>query len=174
MRARFVGTSEDRSEALKLLSSAGDIAVVRRGGVDRWLVMRCPSNCGDDIILNVDPRAGRAWRIYRRKNGLSIFPSVWRDIGCKSHFIVWRDRILWCGWPEDPLQRVSATIEADRILASYRRHDTFTSFRTVADELDEVPWEVLRVSRLLVRSGVLEESNSQDGFFKPISGGSSG
>ena len=63
------------------------------------LVIRCPCGCGDDLLLNLDLRAGSAWGFYRNRRGLTIYPSYWREDGCGSHFILWNDRIYWCyGW----------------------------------------------------------------------------
>jgi hypothetical protein len=58
-------------------------------------VLSCPCGCGDEISVNLDPRTGPAWRTYQTARGFTLFPSIWRESGCKSHFIIWEDRILW-------------------------------------------------------------------------------
>src|SRR5438093_7423647 len=83
--------------AVGLVSASGDAAIVERG-TPRLLVMRCPCGCGDDLLINLDRRAGPAWRSYVRGNKLTIFPSYWREDACESHFILWSDRIFWCGF----------------------------------------------------------------------------
>ena len=114
-----------RAEANVHLERAGDATIVERGGL-RWLVMSCPCGCGAALPVNLDPRAGPAWRLYDSPRGLSVYPSVWRDTDCKSHFIIWRGRILllgarqeddWIEYPEeapskDLLESVRKTLSA--------------------------------------------------------------
>jgi hypothetical protein len=73
------------------------IALIHRGGKYRSVVFACPSNCGDLIVLNLDSRAGPAWRVKLSEGRVSLLPSVWRDSGCGSHFIVWESEVWWCG-----------------------------------------------------------------------------
>ena len=96
-RVSFKGRVEFRHEADDLAPAAGDSVIVVRGR-PRSLVMACPDGCGEHLTINLDERAGPAWRWYENGRGLTLFPSVWRDSGCKSHFIVWHNTILWCDW----------------------------------------------------------------------------
>ena len=95
---RMLGEAQHRDEAEARLEQPGDAMIVRRG-VLRSLVMRCPDGCGETLAINLDPRMAKAWRFYERRGQATLFPSVWRDSGCESHFIVWRGKILWCGLP---------------------------------------------------------------------------
>ena len=95
-RIRQRGTTEYRDEANLLLEEPGDAVLVERG-VPRSLVMRCPDGCGETLAINLDRRAGKAWRLHTEKNAtLSLYPSVWKADGCRSHFIVRQSRIIWC------------------------------------------------------------------------------
>ena len=85
-----------RANASAYLKQPGDAVIVDRQG-PRWLVLSCPCGCGAEVPVNLDRRAGPAWRIYESPKGTSIYPSVWRDTDCKSHFIIWRDDILMFG-----------------------------------------------------------------------------
>ncbi|MCQ1572731.1 DUF6527 family protein [Neorhizobium galegae] len=59
--------------------------------------MRCPCGCGDTIELMVLDGARPRWDITVDHSGRpSLHPSVWRNIGCRSHFWVRRGRIQWC------------------------------------------------------------------------------
>lgn len=149
-RLRDRGTVAHRHEADALLERPGDFVLVFRG-VNRSAVMSCPDGCGETITINLDPRTSKAWRFYRKRNQVSIFPSVWRDTGCQSHFIVWNHVIVWCDAPKfrhevvvdevDLLQhRVLSTLGADW------RH-----YSEIAQLLDEVPWDVDWVCRQLAR-----------------------
>ncbi|WP_449415896.1 DUF6527 family protein [Ochrobactrum teleogrylli] len=59
--------------------------------------MRCPCGCSDTIELMILRQARPRWDIKVNKAGQpSLYPSVWRGSGCKSHFWVREGRILWC------------------------------------------------------------------------------
>jgi len=149
-RIAFMGQVERRHEANTMLTEPGATVLVHRG-VARSLAMACPDGCGEQLTINLDERAGPAWRIYSSKQELSIFPSVWRDTGCRSHFIVWRSKIYWCDWDEldtpseETLQEVLAALP-----------DKFTPYTDLADSLELVPWAVLTAARRLVQMGLAE------------------
>src|SRR6185437_1486385 len=104
-----------------------------------------------------DARAGKAWRLDMRGGVPTLYPSVWREGGCGSHFIVWRGRILWCDRYEagNAEPDYDAGLEA-RVLKALAP-GTFRRAEEIASELDEIPWEVSRVARRLVRQGLAEE-----------------
>src|SRR5258708_7376675 len=56
-------TVESRASAADLLKSPGDAVLIQRGQ-PRWLILKCPCGCGDEIPVNLDRRAGKAWRFY--------------------------------------------------------------------------------------------------------------
>ena len=80
-RARFRGTVERHAEAVALLEMPGDMALVVRG-VPRMLVFVCPDGCGDIVPVNLDGRADKAWRYYRRDGRSSLIPpcGVMKDV----------------------------------------------------------------------------------------------
>jgi hypothetical protein len=156
MRAKKLrdrGTVAQRHEADALLAQPGDMVLVLRG-VLRSAVMLCPDGCGEIITVNLDPRTAKAWRFYRRHNKISVFPSVWRDTGCKSHFILWNDVIVWCNFHSDSdsvvvdeLERLKQKISA--VLDQQWRHYT-----DIAQDIEEVPWDVDWACRHLVKHDV--------------------
>jgi hypothetical protein len=95
-RIRDRGKVESRHDADALLERPGDVVMVDRGR-PRSLVLSCPDGCGSVLTINLEPRSGKAWRLYRQGDSISLFPSVWRDNGCRAHFVLWHDRLLWCG-----------------------------------------------------------------------------
>jgi hypothetical protein len=59
--------------------------------------MRCPCGCGATIHLSLAQDSSPSWGVRRYRNGtVSLLPSVWRTVGCRSHFILYKGRILWC------------------------------------------------------------------------------
>jgi hypothetical protein len=167
-RIEFKAQVEQRHEANPLLKVPGDVAVVHRG-VLRSLVLACPDGCGELLTINLDARAGKAWRVYGTHGELSLFPSVWRETGCKSHFILWRSKIYWCDWNEE-----LDTPLAD-VLEQVRGHlsSELVSYVDIAEALQLVPWAVLSACHLLARQGVAQQGrNKKQGHFKRAEPGS--
>ena len=64
----------------------------------KWsAVFACPCGCGDAVWLNLLAAEDRpSWRVTKHRLGsFSIDPSIWRQVGCRSHFYVHRGRVLW-------------------------------------------------------------------------------
>ena len=146
-------TVERISDGTDLLERPGDMILVQRG-TDRLLVFKCPDGCGDTVPVNLDPRAGPAWRLYSRQDRSTLYPSVWRTDGCRAHFILWEDRIYWTGadhFEDDVDEGLVAAVE--RVLPK----NAFKPFSDIAAELDEIPWATLVACERLVRQHIAEE-----------------
>lgn len=163
-RVRWQGTARSYSEGRGLLQLPGDTVLVHRSR-PRWLLMQCPCGCGQEVSLNVDASAGPAWRFYRRRGRLSVFPSVWRESGCKSHFIIWRDSIDWVSadWtlPDEDVDSALQTLVLEALTNKPQ------SYVDLADMIDHIPWDVLRACRALVAGGLASEgTDAGRGRFK--------
>jgi len=152
-RVRFLGEVSTHDEAVaSVQQKTGDAVLVTRGIV-RSLILNCPCGCGHYLTINLDSRVGPAWRIYLRKNALTLFPSYWRDSHCESHFILWGNRIYWCDrddWLRDEV--------SDRLRQSVLEAlpYVFTRYEIVAEKIGEIPWDVLEACRALDREGKAE------------------
>jgi len=152
-----------RHEADDRLTGPGSAVLVTRG-VHRSLVIACPDGCGDTLTINLDGRTGPAWRFYKDRRGASLFPSVWRDNGCQSHFIVWQSRIFWCDLKSDELVGNDMALE-DRVSQTLR--PVLVPYLEIADRLDEVPWAVLAACKHLLSLGqAIEGKGANRGKFK--------
>jgi hypothetical protein len=61
-----------------------------------WMLcFKCPCGCGDNISLNLLNQRRPCWRFVVRWGRLTITPSIWRKVGCKSHFHVRLGKIQW-------------------------------------------------------------------------------
>lgn len=149
-KLRLRGTVAHRHEADAFLERPGDAVHVVRG-VSRSLAMVCPDGCGEKLTINLDQRAGPAWRFFLADGG-SLFPSVWRDTGCKSHFILWRARIYWCD-RRDGLEAADPSLIA-RVYAQLNTQ--LTDYVIIAQALEEVPWAVLSACDMLCAAGRAE------------------
>lgn len=156
VRLNLCTVVQSRSEVADALERAGDAALIVRA-TPRVLVLRCPSGCGEDHAINLDPRAGKAWRLYDRHEGLSLYPSVWLDVGCESHFIVWRSRILlfetarWRSEDGDTMSEdYGEAVNPDDVLTALSDGSS-RSAEGIADLIGAVPWDVMSVCRQLER-----------------------
>jgi len=72
--------------------------VVAREDEDDWVAgMRCPCGCGDALEVMLIPEVRPRWKLAVDNRGYpSLHPSVWRKVGCKSHFWLRRGRVIWC------------------------------------------------------------------------------
>jgi len=128
--------------------------------------MKCPDSCGDTLTINLDRRGGPAWRMYRNRQGVSLFPSVWRDSGCRSHFIIWRSQLFWCDYDDPELDECDAHLE-QRVFDALCPSPIH--YAELADNLGETPWSVLVACRHLVRKGKVEEGAAkQNGMFRRL------
>lgn len=160
-RLNLVGQAEYRDQAEAKLSKPGDAALVVRG-LTRSVVMACPDGCGETLVVNIDPRAGKAWHIDTRGEGLTLYPSVWRDGGCKSHFIVWRGFLIWC----DRFTFGNSEPEYDPsleepVLSAMHVSMPLTA-TAIAVAVNEIVWDVNRAANRLVARG-LARSWKEDG-----------
>lgn len=147
LRIRITGEFDSYAAALERVPIHGDAAVVVRGR-PRWLLIRCPDGCGDVVPVNLDERAGPAWRLIRAASGWSVYPSVWREVGCQAHFIVWRSRIWWGDWDDDSPQ--DSALE-ERIVNLLDGVNQRMSALEIADRIGEEPWMVGTACRRLAR-----------------------
>lgn len=158
----FLGLVEHRHEADECLHTSGQAVVVHRG-IDRSLAIVCPDGCGEMLTINLDQRAGAAWRLYLEGEALSLYPSVWRNTGCRSHFIIWRSHIYWCDWGEE-LDAVDSELQT-RVLRALG--GTLRPYSEVAQRLNAVPWAVLSACRQLLGRGLAREgTGNQQGWFR--------
>jgi hypothetical protein len=159
-----------RGGASQYLRHPGDAVIVDRGG-PRWLILSCPCGCGAELPINLDRRAGPAWRLYvSPKKGISVYPSVWRDTDCKSHFIIWRDKILMMGsreglWEDDT---ESYWNDLDKAVLRSLLKDRQQNAEQISDRVPgSVPWDVLLSCRRLCHRGLAEEGlGDTQGHFK--------
>jgi hypothetical protein len=77
--------------------SAGVFYKVARNDQAKWALFLCPCGCGDVITLSLQTAHHPRWQEYPSKDSRpTLRPSVWRDVGCFSHFILQDGRIYWC------------------------------------------------------------------------------
>lgn len=150
---RMVCEAQYRDQAEASLGAPGDASLVFRAR-PRSIVMACPDGCGETLVINLDSRADKAWRFDMRGGGLTLFPSVWRDGGCESHFIVWRGHILWCDRFEEGNREPDYDAVIEPIVLGAMDPVTPRNAVEIADAINELVWEVNRAANRLVGRGM--------------------
>jgi hypothetical protein len=62
-----------------------------------YALMLCPCGCNSKIHLNLLPGKRPLWLFESRSGKPTLSPSVWRQIGCKSHFFIRNGEVIWAG-----------------------------------------------------------------------------
>lgn len=57
----------------------------------KFAVFRCPDGCGEMLRVNLMRSQGRAWRATISGGTLTLSPSVARESGCRTHFVLVRN-----------------------------------------------------------------------------------
>lgn len=61
-----------------------------------YVAMKCPCNCGSILHMNLVETTSPKWRIIKHKDDtISLYPSIWRFKGCKSHSFLRNGKIHW-------------------------------------------------------------------------------
>jgi hypothetical protein len=69
----------------------------------KWVaVLVCPCGCKEIIQLNLLKLGNDSWRTIKHfDSSITIRPSIWRTVGCRSHFTIVRGWLNW--YQEDSL-----------------------------------------------------------------------
>ena len=61
-----------------------------------WMALfYCPCGCKEVIKLNLLKEASPQWQFFIKWGRITFHPSIWRKVGCKSHFHVKKGNIKW-------------------------------------------------------------------------------
>lgn len=61
-----------------------------------WLLaFQCPCGCKNIIQLNLLNDVSPSWSYSIKRKKITIWPSIWRKHGCKSHFFLKNGKIRW-------------------------------------------------------------------------------
>jgi Family of unknown function (DUF6527) len=62
-----------------------------------YVAMVCPCGCKEILQMGLMEGQRPKWSVTVHDNDtVSLHPSVWRKVGCKSHFWLRKGRISWC------------------------------------------------------------------------------
>ena len=90
---RYIRVVDQASAYAQITSDA--IVLIMPQNTPKSLKFYCPCGCGELLTINLMPNVAKAWKIgFEVGKGFSLWPSVWRDTGCMSHFIL-RNNSAW-------------------------------------------------------------------------------
>jgi hypothetical protein len=62
-----------------------------------WAMFKCPCGCGNIITLPLKKPHSPRWTLNGNTvEKLTLYPSIWQNEGCCSHFWIRDGRIVWC------------------------------------------------------------------------------
>lgn len=74
------------------------IYIVGQDGYSEHISMLCPCGCADVVHLNLLPDERPVWKIENHSAGtITLHPSIWRKVGCKSHYWIRQGQVEWFG-----------------------------------------------------------------------------
>lgn len=86
----------DSTPSNDLINEAEFIAVVYKSK-PIWALFKCPCGCGFVITLPLQKPHNPRWRIHESEFGRpTLYPSIWQNKGCYSHFWVEDGKVIWC------------------------------------------------------------------------------
>ncbi len=76
---------------------ARNLILAREDGEDWCVGLRCPCGCGQKLEMMLLKEVKPRWDIaVDRRGKVSLHPSVWVNVGCRSHFWVRAGKVVWC------------------------------------------------------------------------------
>lgn len=86
----------ERAEDVPDFISNHSIFVIQDGNEPELLAFKCPCGCGETILLNLLSDTKPQWYFDISYSGIiNVSPSIWRTVGCKSHFWVVDGNVKW-------------------------------------------------------------------------------
>lgn len=93
----FQQISDVEAPPLNELVQSGVFYRVMRIDRAKWALFLCPCGCRSVITLSLQHAHRPHWTVRASRDSRpSMRPSVWRDIGCRSHFWIEDGRVYWC------------------------------------------------------------------------------
>jgi hypothetical protein len=70
--------------------------IINEDGLLEQAAMLCPCGCGRVLHMNLLPDDRPCWHLTQHRDGTAtLYPSVWRQRDCGSHFWFRRGRVQW-------------------------------------------------------------------------------
>jgi hypothetical protein len=84
---------KSQAQAAPLLSDPASIVIVEGDAGPKWLLMKCPDECGEIRRISLSKAMPPTWDFHNEADGtVSLYPSVHLTSGCRVHFILRHNR----------------------------------------------------------------------------------
>lgn len=70
------------------------IYIVSSGQSNKWVVFRCPNNCGKRIEVNLMKSRYPYWKMKQKNKKITLYPSVVEQ-ECGAHFWLENNDVIW-------------------------------------------------------------------------------
>lgn len=78
--------------------TGGQLFIVGEDGYFWCAAMVCPCGCGETLQMSLLSEGRPRWEFTEHNDGTpTLHPSVWRVVGCHSHFFLRKGVVVWCG-----------------------------------------------------------------------------
>jgi hypothetical protein len=75
----------------------GQLFVVGEDGYSWCAAMVCPCGCGGTLQMSLLSESHPRWEFTEDDDGTpTLYPSIWRQVGCRSHFFLRKGVVIWC------------------------------------------------------------------------------
>lgn len=75
----------------------GQFFVVGEDSYSWCAAMVCPCGCGETLQMSLLQEGRPRWTFEEHNDGTpTLHPSVWRQVGCRSHFFLRNGVVVWC------------------------------------------------------------------------------
>jgi len=73
------------------------LIVIIGGDEPKWLLLRCPCGCGEELRIPLMKNHTPHWDIFEEtKNTITVFPSInIKHPGCGAHFWIRNNKVEW-------------------------------------------------------------------------------
>lgn len=77
--------------------AGGQLYVVGDDGFAWCAALLCPCGCGETLQMSLLSEGRPRWKFEEHNDGTpTLHPSVWRQVGCRSHFVLRKGVVIWC------------------------------------------------------------------------------
>jgi len=71
-----------------------DIYIVQNEKINKWVVFKCPNDCGRRVEVNLMGSKYPRWSLKIKNFKATIYPSIIVE-GCNAHFWIEENKIFW-------------------------------------------------------------------------------
>ena len=72
------------------------VYIIQNDGYPWQIIMLCPCGCNKNLQMNL-MKDYKPWWSFEvdKKNRITLYPSIHRIVGCRSHFFIKKGKVIW-------------------------------------------------------------------------------